>query len=123
MAGGFPQPQPQPKPYFIGFNFFIDRLAIMKLIAAVNSTVNLQAQSVTLCISSNGGSTEQAFYAYEVLRALPVPINTINMSIVHSAANIIFMAGERRSATPESYFLFHQTKFTPGPAGTTPPPI
>jgi ATP-dependent protease ClpP protease subunit len=110
-------PQPQPKPHFIGFNFFIDRAATMKLVAAVNGAVQQRAQSVTLCISSNGGSTEQAFYAYEILRALPVPIHTINLGIVQSAANIIFMAGEQRVAVPEAHFLFHQTKFSPQTGG------
>src|SRR6185437_16671946 len=104
-----PQPPPQPKHFYIGFNFFIDRIAIMKLIAAVN-TFRANALSITLCLSSNGGSTEQAFYAYEILRAMPVQIHTVNLGIVHSAANIIFMAGENRTASPESYFLFHQTK-------------
>ena len=113
-------PQPQLRHYFIGFNFFIDRIAIMKLIAAVN-TFRPNAHSITLCLSSNGGYTEQAFYAYEVLRALPVRIHTINLGIVHSAANIIFMAGENRIATPEAYFLFHQTKFSPAAGGNYAP--
>ena len=104
------------KHFFIGFNFFVDRLAIMKLIAAV-STVRQQAASVTLCLSSPGGSTEQAFYAYEILRALPIPVHTFNLGIVQSAANILFMAGEQRSAVPGANFLFHETRFSPPVGG------
>ena|SRR5882762_292834 len=52
---------------------------------------------------------------------MPVPIHTLNLGIVQSAANIIFMAGENRSATPNSHFLFHQTKYSPNTGGNYSP--
>src|SRR5262249_11887886 len=97
---------------------YIDRLATMRLMSAVGLAIEKGAQSITLCISSNGGAPDQAFYVHELLKASPVPITTHNVGIVQSAAMIIFLAGSRRFAVPLSTFLMHKTVHNP-PAGAS----
>jgi ATP-dependent protease ClpP protease subunit len=64
---------------FHRINLVIDRLAIIRLMSAVGAAKDQGAQTITICISSVGGSPEQAFYAYEILRALPIPLTTHNV--------------------------------------------
>jgi ATP-dependent Clp protease, protease subunit len=82
------------------------------------SDIEKGAQSITLCISSNGGAPDQAFYIYELLKASPIPITTHNVGIVHSAAMSIFLAGKNRFAVQHSNFLMHRAIHNP-PAGTS----
>jgi ATP-dependent Clp protease, protease subunit len=110
--------QAGPLHFVLGFNLVIDRIATMPLMTAVGATIEKGAQTLTLCMSSIGGSPEQAFYAYGILRALPVPITTHNVGVVQSAALIIFLAGTRRLAVPHSTFLMHKTIHNP-PAGSS----
>jgi ATP-dependent protease ClpP protease subunit len=51
----------------MGFNLLIDRISTMRLMTAVGNAIERGAQSITLCISSNGGAPDQAFYIYELL--------------------------------------------------------
>jgi ATP-dependent Clp protease, protease subunit len=106
--------QPQgPQHFVLGFNLIIDRIATMRLMAAVGGAIQQNAKGITLCISSIGGSPEQAFYAYEILKASPIPIATYNVGAVHSAAMYIFLAGSKRFAVPHANFLMHKTVHSP----------
>jgi ATP-dependent protease ClpP protease subunit len=111
-AAQHPPPPKVPRYIFIGFNSSIDRNSIAKLLGVVGGIVERKPvpQALVLCISSDGGNMESAFYGYEILRSLPVAIATHNLSLVASAANLLFMAGSVRYAAPESSFLFHNTK-------------
>jgi ATP-dependent protease ClpP protease subunit len=117
-----PPQQPEgPRYIFVGFNASIDRNSITKLLSVIAGIVERRPlpQALVLCLSSEGGHMESAFYCYEVLRSLPVPIATHNLGLVASAANLLFMAGNVRFAAPGSSFLFHNTKLpitTPGVA-------
>jgi ATP-dependent Clp protease protease subunit len=107
LPAGIPQP-PQPRQHFIiGFNLAIDRIATMRLMTAVGIACERNATGITLCISSPGGAPEQAYYAYEILRQIPVPLITHNTGITHSAAVILFLAGNERYCTPGATFLMH----------------
>lgn len=111
--------QPQgPLHYILGYNLFVDRLGIMRLLNGISEATLRGAHTITLCISSPGGDPAQAFYAYEMLRNYPIPITTHNVGSVHSAAIPIFLAGSRRLAVPHSTFLMHKTMHTPA-AGTS----
>jgi ATP-dependent protease ClpP protease subunit len=110
MNGNQPIP---PKDYYIGFNYVFDRQSASNLVALLQQAVTLSATSVTICITSNGGAPDQALYVYETLSALSVPVNTHAIATVQSAAMIVFMAGERRTASPGANFLFHDTVFNP----------
>lgn len=111
--------QPQgPLHYILGFNLIIDRIATMRLMSAVAAATQQGAKSITLCISSIGGTPEQAFYAYELLKAYPIPITTHNVGAVHSAAMPLFLSGSKRFAVPNATFVMHKTVHTPPPGSS-----
>jgi ATP-dependent protease ClpP protease subunit len=64
-------------------------------------------KTLYLMLSSEGGSIEEAFSLYNLMRCLPVKIITINMGQIASAGNILFLAGEERYCCEHSYFHFH----------------
>jgi ATP-dependent protease ClpP protease subunit len=60
-----------------------------------------------LLLSSEGGSVEEAFSLYNLIRVLPVKTITVNMGQIASAGNILYLAGDERWACEHSYFHFH----------------
>jgi ATP-dependent protease ClpP protease subunit len=68
-------------------------------------------------ISSVGGDIGAAIATYNILRSIRLPITTHNIGEVGSAANIVFLAGEKRLACKHSYFRHHGTLF--GMQGTS----
>ena len=50
-----------PPPKDIGFNFAVDRQAIQQLLVLVQQAIALKTTGITVCITSTGGATEQAF--------------------------------------------------------------
>jgi ATP-dependent protease ClpP protease subunit len=115
--GNTPAPLPSLRRVYIGFNYFIDKQSISKLMSAIGVILERKPRPevLVLCISSDGGALDQAFYAYDILRGLPVGVATINVGTVASAALVLFMAGNVRLAAPHTTFLFHEPKFTPAP--------
>src|SRR5215216_1569525 len=97
----------------IGFNLLLGRIATMRLLHTVSFALERGSQSITICLSSMGGDPEQAFYAYEILRALRIPIVTYNVGTVQSAAMAVFLAGSVRLAAPHSHFLMNRTMHSP----------
>jgi ATP-dependent protease ClpP protease subunit len=63
---------------------------------------------IRLMMASGGGNVISAFGAYNELKGMPIEIHTMNTGATDSAAIIVFMVGEKRYATPNSAFLFHQ---------------
>ncbi|MHB1219152.1 MAG: ATP-dependent Clp protease proteolytic subunit [Alphaproteobacteria bacterium] len=98
---------------YIGFNALIDRRSAEQLVAAANQAFEAGFREINLCISSGGGLLDHAYYVFNFLDALPVNIITHNTGNIASAANIIFMCGDKRFAVPFSTFFFHQTSYDP----------
>lgn len=63
--------------------------------------------SLTIYISSPGGSVDIAVELFNFLKLLDCKIQTVNMSCVNSAAIIIFAAGTERICLPCSSFYVH----------------
>jgi len=58
-------------------------------------------------LSSGGGAVDSGVTLYNYLRALPCTVVTHNIGSIDSIATAVFLAGEKRYATPNSVFLFH----------------
>ncbi|MFL9810026.1 Clp protease [Pseudomonas putida] len=65
------------------------------------------ATRIRLHLASEGGSTLYGFALYNFLRSLPVAVDTHNLGSISSMANIVFLAGEVRTACQHSRFLQH----------------
>lgn len=72
-----------------------------------------QTRIIYLMLSSPGGSIDYGITLYNFLRALPCIVFTHNIGSVESIANIVFLAGEKRFATPFSRFLLHGVFWNP----------
>lgn len=65
------------------------------------------ADELVIKIATMGGECSYGFSLYNFLISLPIPVRTHNLGTVESMGNIIFLAGERRTACEYSKFLFH----------------
>lgn len=74
-------------------------------------------KELLLMICSEGGNLEDAFALIDVMRTSRIPIKTVGLGVIASAALMIFIAGAsgRRVLTPNTSILSHQ--FSAGHAG------
>lgn len=106
-----------PGGFYIGFNHAIDRRSMEQLLATCSQAIQQGGfRRVILALNSGGGFLDQAHYAVNILGALPsdIEIVTHNVGNVASAANLLFVCGQRRLVAPGSTFFFHQTFFELG---------
>ena len=68
---------------------------------------NPNSSSMTVYISSTGGSVDIAVELFNFLKLLDCKVKTVNISRVNSAAVIIFAAGDERISLPSSSFYIH----------------
>lgn len=97
------------KNIFISFVQPVDSVTVNSILKICNEAVRLGHETITLLISSQGGGMEVGFALYNQLIGLPVELTTYNIGSINSVANIIFLAGKKRLATPSATFLFHET--------------
>ena len=71
---------------------------------------NKNIDELIIQIASYGGSADRGILVYNTLRQLGIPITTIGMSNVDSAAISIFCAGEKRFAMRSCRFLIHEAQ-------------
>lgn len=64
-------------------------------------------QPIKLIIASPGGIADNARSLVSIMGASQTPIITIAIGCVASAASMIFLAGHRRIALKNAYFIFH----------------
>ncbi len=66
-----------------------------------------KTQEIVLYISSGGGSGVAAISFFEWIRIKKIPLVTVAVAEVSSAAITLFLAGTLRKATTKSWFLIH----------------
>jgi len=64
-------------------------------------------QPIKLIIASPGGLVDNARSLVSIMAISQTPIITIGIGQVASAASMIFLAGHKRIATKNTYFVFH----------------
>jgi len=65
-------------------------------------------EEVTLLIGSGGGAIGAALSFYEWIKIKNIRLVTVAIGEVSSAAVIIFLSGQKRKATPNSFFALHK---------------
>jgi len=125
-APAAPQPPAPPKPvastivngidsskiYFVFFNQAIDTGTMRTLRRQLVTLVEAGVEEINLVIESPGGAVEPALMTYSFIRSLPARINTHGQGLVASAANILYLAGDKRTADRNARFFFHPTQGT-----------
>ena len=79
----------------------------------VKQLLILEAESdkpIYLYIDSPGGSVDDGFGLYDVIRSIKAPVYTIGMGLIASMGVTLFLSvpKERRFSLPNSHFLIHQ---------------
>ena len=69
-------------------------------------------ESLTLNISSSGGSVISGITAYNFLKTLPYPVRCHNLGEVSSAAILPYLAGSIRTAEIISKFMLHPVEIS-----------
>lgn len=99
---------------------YIDANTAQQLITYLNGQIyRTDIKKLKLIISSSGGDVDSAIRIYAYLKALPIEIETIALSQIDSAANIIYAAGSKRVAIAGCRFFLHEGTFTSASQTTT----
>jgi ATP-dependent protease ClpP protease subunit len=69
-------------------------------------------QQLYFLFSSGGGAVDSGVTLYNYLKGLPQEVIMHNVGSIDSIANVIFLAGKIRYATPASAFLLHGIYWT-----------
>ncbi|WP_263262937.1 ATP-dependent Clp protease proteolytic subunit [Pseudomonas sp. RIT-PI-S] len=93
--------------HIVHFTSSINSTSTGELIEKCSLAVQKGASEIVIKIATMGGECSYGFSLYNFLIALPIPVHTHNLGTVESMGNIIFLAGERRTACKHSKFLFH----------------
>jgi ATP-dependent protease ClpP protease subunit len=72
------------------------------------------AEEIIVNISSPGGSVDEGFAIYDLLKNSGKKITMKGFGMVASIATVIFMAGDTRELTTNSTFMVHNSKMFPG---------
>ena len=108
QAGGIDK----TKAYYVFFNEAIDATSMRALRRQLTLLVEAGVTQVTLVVNSLGGAVGPMLVTYGFIRALPITVNTHVQSIAASAATMLFLAGQGRSADRNARFLFHPLSTT-----------
>jgi ATP-dependent Clp protease protease subunit len=103
------------KTVYVSFSAEIIPATTEALIAVFAKCANEGAEEVYLMLSTPGGSVMNGMNLYNVIRAMPFRLVTHNVGNVDSIGNAVFLAGERRYASPHSTFMFHGVGFDTQP--------
>ncbi len=64
-------------------------------------------EPVTVYINSPGGEVVSGLAAYDTMRSLTCPINTVCIGTAASMGSILFLAGEKREMLPHTKIMIH----------------
>ncbi|MCC8165185.1 MAG: ATP-dependent Clp protease proteolytic subunit [Planctomycetes bacterium] len=104
--------EPKKRVDIISFMAPINDNTISRLID-LTYTAHMEGSSeIHLYLSSIGGKLPPAFCAYDFFRSMSVPFCTHNVGTIESAALLLYLASDNRSATPHSKFLFYNFEWT-----------
>lgn len=106
-----------PRVAYINFVDDINPVSAKGLMQ-VCADISREHDVIYIMISSPGGLVDLGITLFNFLRALPCHIVTHNIGSIESIANVVFLAGESRFATPNARFLLHGVFWQP-PAGAT----
>jgi ATP-dependent protease ClpP protease subunit len=100
------------KSYYVFFDQAIDVASMRNLRRQLANLVEAGVSEITLVINSPGGLIGPMLITYSFILALPAKISSHAQGFVESAATLLFLAGQERSADRNARFLFHPSQST-----------
>jgi ATP-dependent Clp protease protease subunit len=96
------------KVFYIYYYDVIDPGRVKNIMAIVNGIITQEnPDTLYFLFSSDGGAISSGVTLYNFLKSLPVKVITHNIGAINSIANVVFLAGQERYASPHTTFLFH----------------
>lgn len=98
------------KTIYLTFVGGIDKALVNKFITFCTNAVNEhKPDELYFMIASNGGDVDSGFVLYNYLQALQggLKVTMHNIGNIDSIANVIFLSGSQRFASPNASFHFH----------------
>ncbi len=92
---------------YISFSAEINQVTTEGLLGVLANCVNARVKQVYLLFSTMGGQVINGFNLYNVMKGMPFELTTHNAGSVDSIGNVVFLAGNKRYASPNSLFMFH----------------
>lgn len=105
------QQQTVPPAVYISFCAEIVPQTSESLLALCANCANQGVKTVHLLLTTQGGSVMHGLALYNTLRGMPFELITHNTGAVNSIGNVVFLAGNKRYACPNSTFMFHGVGF------------
>ena len=100
-------PRREKKVLEIAFRKDISIDSIAELEEAI-IRAHLEGKDILLTITSTGGNPFAVFAFYDWIRIKEIPLITLALGNINSAAIILFLSGETRIAGANSIFRFHE---------------
>lgn len=100
----------EKKIIYITFVGGVDKPLVNKFITfCTNAVSEHKPDELYFMIASNGGDVDSGFVLYNYLQALQggMKVTMHNIGNIDSIANVIFLSGEQRFASPNASFHFH----------------
>ncbi len=95
----------------IHYTYPVNEQNIKELIDRINYFQG-KAESLTINISSLGGSAISGITIYNYLKTLPFPVITRNIGTVESSAMLLYLAGSHRTSADTAKFMIHPIMFS-----------
>lgn len=96
------------KPVYLYYQGDIDTPRVNHIVGIITAILqNEKPEEIYFLFSSHGGEVDAGVTLYNFLRAIPVRLTMHNIGTIDSIANVIFVAGQTRYASPHAVFLFH----------------
>ncbi len=95
----------------IHVNNEVDNEMASLIVRALIKLNELSNEPIEMHLSSPGGHVYDGLAIYDAIRASPADVHVIASGYAMSCGFIIFLAGDRRSALPNTRFMMHSVRF------------
>ena len=91
------------------FSGFVDETTVKPCIEWIlEACLEKKHKELTLIVSSNGGYVTDCFALIDIMEGSSIPINTLGLGSIASCGLTIFLYGEHRVLTKNTFLLSHQ---------------
>ena len=99
------------KPQYVSFCAPINPKTAQIFLQCCTQALRNRPTELHIAFTTSGGDVQAGLHMYSALRSFPCKVVMYNVASVNSVGTIIFCAGEKRYASPNSSFLFHEVGF------------
>lgn len=108
---------------FIKFYAQVNQNTVIQLQRQIEQLLLQGMKTLHLLLSTPGGSVHDGISVYNLLKGLPISVNTYNFGSVDSIGVVMFCAGQNRYSVPHARFLLHPVAMQVGAPQTFDEPL